>query len=227
MCGRYTITVTLEELLLRYWIDPDADLSAYRPRFNVKPTESVPVVVHDGQRNRIGMLRWGLIPERAADAKETYLHARAETAAVRRSFRIPFERKRCVIPADGYVDWHKGSRQPMRVTLRSGSVFSMAGLYDTWISPDGRKVGSFAILTCDPNPLLAELHDRMPVILRPEDEAEWLNRGVYDRERLQSLLRPYPVEEMRYYPVTSLVGKAGYDDPECIRDLTSAEGRPK
>lgn len=227
MCGRYTITISLEELLLRFHIDGEFTLY-HRPRYNVAPGQLVPAVINDGQRNRIGELKWGLVPQWAKEESigAKMMNARAETVAEKPAYRLPFERKRCVIPADGFYEWKKKdggkSKQPMRIVLKDEAVFAMAGLYDTWTAPDGRKISTCTIVTTAPNRLMADIHDRMPVILRPEHEALWLDRGVRETSRLLDLLRPYPAEEMRAYPVASGVGNVNNDDPECIREIAVA-----
>jgi putative SOS response-associated peptidase YedK len=222
MCGRYTITLTLEELIVRYHIEQSMP-PYHRPKYNVAPGQMVLAVIHDGQANRMGELKWGLIPSWASDEKigSRMINARAETVADKPAYRLPFERKRCLIPADGFYEWKQtgGRKQPMRIVLKSGGPFSMAGLYDTWTAPDGRKVSSCTILTTTPNRLVADIHDRMPVIVRPEDEAYWLSRDNRDIAGLQTLLKPYPAEDMRAYPVSPIVGNVGNDRPECVEEI--------
>jgi putative SOS response-associated peptidase YedK len=221
MCGRYTIAVTMEELLLRFLIEGPS-VPFHQPRYNVAPTQPIPAIVNDGSGNRIGQLRWGLIPSWADDPKKLPLmiNARSETLASKRAFRLPFERKRCLIPADSFYEWEgkSGRKQPMRILLKDGGLFSMAGLYDTWESPDGTKVSTCTIITTAPNPLVSQFHDRMPVILRPEDEALWLDRSIRDSRQLEPLLRAYPEAEMRVYPVGRAVNSAKTDTPECIEE---------
>lgn len=228
MCGRYTITVTLEELLLRYHLEPGFPVY-HRPKYNVAPGQLVMAVIHDGERNRIGELKWGLIPPWAKDESAGYkmINARAETIADKPAYRLPFERKRCIIPADGFYEWKKNedakTKQPMRILLKNESIFSMAGLYETWVTPDGRKISTCTIITTTPNRLVADIHDRMPVILRPEQEAAWLDRSNRDSSKLLDMLKPYPEEEMTAYPVPSLVGSVANDTPECVRRLAVSE----
>ncbi|MDF2717959.1 MAG: response associated peptidase [Paenibacillus sp.] len=232
MCGRYTITISLEELLLRFHIDPAFPLY-HRPRYNVAPGQLVPAIVNDGERNRIGELKWGLIPQWAKDESigSKMINARAETVAEKPAYRIPLERKRCLVPADGFYEWKRKddgkTKQPMRITLRNEAMFAMAGLYDIWTTPDGRKVSTCTVITTAPNRLMADIHDRMPVILRPEHEAVWLDRGMRDTSRLLDMLKPYPAEEMRAYPVAAGVGNVSNDGPECIRELHDAAGTAK
>lgn len=223
MCGRYTITVTLEELMLRYDMY-DTYMPRYGPKYNVAPGQQVMAIVHDGERNKLGELRWGLIPEWAKEEKIGYqmLNARSETLADKPAFRKPFERKRCLIPADSFYDW-KGTgkhKQPMRIMLRSKELFSMAGLYDTWISPEGVRISTCTIITTESNEMMKEIHDRMPVILPREQEAAWLDRGTKDVEQLRPLLQPYPSELMMAYPVSSRVGNVRNDDELCIEPLS-------
>jgi len=223
MCGRYSITVTLEELMVRYTIGV-ANVPYHRPKYNVAPGQMVLAVISDGRTNRLGELRWGLIPSWAKDEKigSRLLNARAETAAEKPAFRGPLRTKRCLVPADGFYEWRTepdGGRQPMRIVLRKGGVFSMAGVYETWITPDGRRIGTVAILTTEPNELMATIHNRMPVILRPEDEALWLDRSVRDPEALRHLYEPYPADELEAYPVSKAVGSVRNDDPSLIAPL--------
>ncbi|MDR6552876.1 SOS response-associated peptidase [Paenibacillus qinlingensis] len=223
MCGRYTITVTLEELMLRYDMY-DTFMPRYSPKYNVAPGQPIMAIIHDGQRNKLGELRWGLIPEWAKEEKIGYqmLNARSETLADKPAFRKPFERKRCLIPADSFYDW-KGTgkhKQPMRIMLRSRELFSMAGLYDTWTSPDGNRISTCTVITTESNEMMKDIHDRMPVILPREKEAVWLDRGVKNVEQLRPLLQPYPSELMMAYPVSNRVGNVRNDDELCIEPIS-------
>lgn len=222
MCGRYTITVTLEELLLRYDLD-EMSLPFYGPRYNVAPGQMVPAIIHDGQRNRLGELRWGLVPQWAKDDKMAYqtLNARAETISEKPAFKAPFQRKRCLLPADSFYEW-KGAgkdKQPMRIMLKSEGIFSIAGLYDTWLAPDGRKISTCTVVTTKPNELVADIHDRMPVILRPEDEALWLDRTVTTPDVLRPLLKPCAASDIYAYPVSNRVGNVRNDDEACVERI--------
>lgn len=225
MCGRFTIVVTLEELMERFLLDSVP--FAYRPRYNAAPGQPIAAIVAHKGENRIGLLRWGLIPSWAKDEKIGYqtINAKAETLREKPSFAAAFESRRCVIPADGFYEWkrgdERGSRQPYRITLKSGGLFALAGLYDSWTAPDGRKISSCTIITTTANRLMADIHDRMPVILRPEDERIWLDRTQFDARRLQSLLAPYPDEEMTAYAVSPKVGNVANDAPDLIEPLTS------
>jgi putative SOS response-associated peptidase YedK len=223
MCGRYTIVVSMEELMMRYL--HELPINRYHtPRYNVAPTQNVLAIVHDGEKNRLGELRWGLVPSWASDDRlgSKMINARAETLLEKNSFKSLIRRKRAIIPADGFYEWKQtgDAKQPMRITMKDNAIFSMAALYDTWNSPDGRKISTCTIITTAPNSLMADIHNRMPVILRPEDEAAWLNRNNEDVQQLTSLLQPYSAEDMRAYPVSSLVGNVKNDTRECIEELS-------
>jgi putative SOS response-associated peptidase YedK len=222
MCGRYTITVTLETLMLHYFADHPG-VAVQLPRYNVAPTQMVPAVVHDGRRNRLGLLKWGLIPSWASDDRRAsrMINARSETLEERPAYREAFRRRRCLIPADGFYEWQTmpgGARQPYRIKLRNGGLFSMAALYEIWMAPDGRRIGSFSIVTTRANSLVAGIHDRMPVIVGREDESLWLDRTISDTERLMPLLVPYPAEEMEMIKVNKRVGNVAFDDAACLAE---------
>jgi putative SOS response-associated peptidase YedK len=222
MCGRFTLTVPVESLIERFQVNQVP--FDYQPRYNIAPGQHITAVISHEGKNRIGQLKWGLIPSWAKDDKIGYkmINAKAETIQEKPAFRNAFKKRRCIIPADGFYEWKRnedGSKQPMRIMLKDNSIFGMAGLYETWIASDGQKVHSCTIITTKPNGLMEQIHDRMPVILRIEDEGIWLDRGKADLELLQSLLEPYPEEEMFAYPVHPMVGNVKNDVPECIKSL--------
>ncbi|MCZ8520585.1 MULTISPECIES: SOS response-associated peptidase [Paenibacillus] len=227
MCGRFTVTVTWEELLLRFMLDPRP--GAYQPRYNVAPGQYIPAIIggdaSDGTRaaNRLGELRWGLVPTWAQDEKSgvRMINARSETAAEKPAFRSLLKRKRCLIPADGFYEWKNDGvrKQPMRFVLAEGGLFGMAAMYDTWLSADGSKLHTCTILTTRANELVAGVHERMPVILEPEGERLWLSRSLQEESQLLPLLKPYPAESMRSYPVDPKVGNVKNDTADCIAPM--------
>jgi putative SOS response-associated peptidase YedK len=219
MCGRYTIVVSLDELIIRY--GAYAAMNQYHlPHYNVAPMQDVAVVIHDGERNRLGALRWGLVPGWASDDKfeNKLINARAETLLEKASFKNLIHRKRCIVPADGFYEWKQigNKKQPMRITMKDHSIFSLAALYDSWTGPDGKKLSTCTIITTTSNSLMQDLHDRMPVILNPEEEQLWLNRNNHDVDQLVALLKPYSSDAMKVYPVSSVVGNVRNDSVECI-----------
>ncbi|QAY65539.1 SOS response-associated peptidase [Paenibacillus protaetiae] len=226
MCGRYTLTVTLDELMAHYWINGN-NVPFHQPKYNIAPGQLIPAIIHDGTTRRLGELKWGLVPPWADDPKTGFMmiNARAETAAAKPAFAGPLQRKRCLIPADGFYEWKitASGKQPMRIVMRNRTLFSMAGLYESWIAPDGSKVSTCTIVTTQPNELKASIHNRMPVILPPEAEQIWLDRSITSTAELQKLLQPYPPEEMEAYAVSAAVGSVRNDSPELILPIPQAD----
>lgn len=223
MCGRYTVTVSMEELMMRYFIN-DTAIIHYAPMYNIAPMEMVPAIINDGSKNRLGELRWGLLPSWAKEDKNAgkMINARSETVLEKASFKRLIRTRRCIIPADGFYEWQKkdNKKQPMRIMMRDGAIFSMAGLYDIWTSPEGNKISTCTVITTAPNRLMADIHDRMPVILRPEDEEEWLKRTPNESPALLKLLKPYDDTLMRAYPVTTEVGNVRNKAKTLIEEIS-------
>ncbi|MNC34016.1 putative SOS response-associated peptidase YedK [compost metagenome] len=220
MCGRYTITVTLEELMEMFGADDAVGDGLLLPRFNIAPTQAGPAIISHGGRSRMGQLRWGLIPSWAKDEKIGFqtINAKAETVQDKPAFRTSFQKKRCLIPADGYYEWQQqgSTKQPYRIVLKDRPVFAFAGLYDTWTSPDGKKISTYTIITTTANALTEKLHPRMPVILPREHQNHWLD-STASPAALMSLLVPYEPSRMELYPVSPAVGNVRNEGPELIR----------
>ncbi len=229
MCGRFTLTSNMDELQARF--DFEARDLVFRPKYNVAPTQEVVTVLSDRDNpghNRAELMRWGLIPFWAKDSKigARMINARAETLADKPAFRNALRMRRCLVLADGFYEWKKEEKgkTPMYIGLRPGAskgrtTFAMAGLYETWKSPEDELVRSCTIITTSPNSLMEDIHNRMPVILPREAEATWLGRQLEEGETLTSLLTPYPAEEMEAYVVSTLVNSAKNDFPECITEV--------
>jgi len=224
MCGRFTLTADWGLVREWFFIELAEQMERIAPRYNVGPGQDVlAVIAHEGVR-RAGRLRWGLKPSWSSPggkAPAPLINARAETLASRGTFKPLLARKRCIVPADGFYEWktnEDGKKQPFRVTLTDRPLFAFAALYDTYIAEDGTKHHSCVIVTTEPNRTMAGIHDRMPAILRREDEALWLDRGVTDAAALLPMLRPYADEAMTLYPVSPSVGNVRWDDPSCVEE---------
>lgn len=223
MCGRYALIVVGDgSLQRRFSLEELLDVP---PRYNVAPTQTLPVIVRQSP-NHIQMMRWGLIPSWAKDATigTRMINARAETVAEKPAFRTPLRSHRCLVPASGFYEWKREgtSKQPYFIHLKDEPLFAFAGLYDRWRDPQGQDVWSYTIITTAANAVTAPVHDRMPVILRREDEDEWLNADNTEPEHLLPLLRPYPADAMEAYPVSSAVNSPRNDAP----DLVMRDERP-
>jgi putative SOS response-associated peptidase YedK len=220
MCGRFTRSSPPRAIAEELGVDVDP-LLAEGPRFNVCPSENV-LVVARGKDDvaKAGWMKWGLVPWFAEDAKSgpRAINARAETLATNRTFREPFQRRRCLVVADGFYEWRRigAERFPMYFRLRSRRPFVFAGVWDRWKPKDGDPLVSCAIVTCAPNGLVAPVHDRMPVIVPPSARDGWLAADAAPRA-LTGILRPYPESEMEAYPVSRLVNTPKNDGPECIQ----------
>ena len=217
MCGRFSQAADPEALRERFQL---FDVSEYKRRYNVAPTQNVPVIVEsDGKRKLEGM-RWGLVPRWAKDPSvgSQMINARSESAAEKPSFREAFKARRCLVPADGFYEWKKAGRQsmPYRVVLKDRQLFALAGLWESWHTPGGTELLTFTILTTDANQKLSEFHDRMPVFLNREDESLWLAPYVTDTKTLQPLLKPYPDDKLDVYPVSAAVNSALVEGPDLI-----------
>ena len=220
MCGRYTLSTPVEMLAEEFGVaGPLPDLQS---NYNVAPTQEVPAVVAGDGGRRLETLRWGLIPSWADDPGigARMINARSETVAEKPSFRRAFKERRCLIPADGFYEWQKtnGAKQPYYIRMRSGHPFAFAGLWETW-NGDESEIRSCTILTTNPNELVGEIHNRMPVILPPEVYELWLDPDVRETDHLLPLLAPYPAGEMQAYPVSRRVNSPSNNEPGCIESV--------
>jgi putative SOS response-associated peptidase YedK len=219
VCGRFTLRYSAREIAEQFALDSVPDLV---PRYNVAPTQQVLVIrLHDGTRHG-SWLRWGLIPSWADDPAigNRLLNARSETVAEKPAFRSAFKRSRCLVVADGFYEWKKNgkTKQPYFIHMKSEKTFAFAGLSERW-KRDDKVIESCTIVTTDANPHMAELHDRMPVILSPADYDVWLDAEFQSQEKLLSLLQPFDAEKMAMYPVSAVVNSPKNEQKECIEPL--------
>jgi putative SOS response-associated peptidase YedK len=224
MCGRFTLTATFEEIMDRFDIQAFLEEENYAPSFNIAPSQSVLAVINDGKTNRMGFLKWGLIPPWAKDMSigNKMINARAETIAEKPSFRNAFKKKRCLIIADSFYEWKRHedkTKTPMRIKLKSDELFAMAGIWEGWRTPDGKVLYSCSVITTGPNELMKDIHDRMPVILRRDDERMWLNPSISETNDLFQLLVPFDEALMESYEVSSLVNTPKNNSIELIQKI--------
>lgn len=237
MCARYTLRIGAETIKDLFELDEVPEMP---PRYNIAPTQDVPVVdeSREGER-RFHLMRWGLVPHWAKDIKigVQMINAKSETLAEKSAFRSAFERHRCLIPADGFYEWKdvedvpvdlfgdpvlakaKKSKQPYYFTRADGKPFAFAGLWERWNAPEGNVLESCTIITCAPNALVATLHDRMPVILTEPEFDAWLDRSNQDTAALSKMLDALPADEMKMVAVSPVVGNPRNETPECIAPI--------
>jgi putative SOS response-associated peptidase YedK len=228
MCGRARLSSDVSEIKLVFSIPPERPTPNFAASWNVAPTDSLPVVRYDarGGERSLDVMRWGLVPFWAKDIKVGFsnINAKAEGVDMRPAFREAFQRRRCLVPLDNFYEWKKlgKDRQPYAVALADRRLMAMAGLWESWRSPDGERLRSFAIVTTAANALLAPVHDRMPVILGPENWPLWLGEIPADPDRLKALLVPYPANDMVIWPVDRRVGNVKNNDPSLIEPIALA-----
>jgi putative SOS response-associated peptidase YedK len=219
MCGRYRLSRRKQILAEHFEADPVDD--DWEPRYNIAPTQVVPVVRQTANSGReLSLLRWGLIPPWATDPSIGFktINARSETITTTASFRDPFRTQRCLIPADGFYEWKRTgkSKQPFCFAVGDGEIFAFAGLWDRWIDPKGQEIKTCTIITTTPNSNLAGIHDRMPVVLPSGAYDSRLNPTMRDTSAALKLLVPY-AGAMRRYPVSTRVNQVENDDAECAK----------
>ncbi len=225
MCGRVILSFdfdTLIEMLQTTYSIPEPHINPIFPRFNITPGQGLLTVLHDGTGYRAGELNWGFVPPWAKDLKIGYslTNARAETVHEKPTFKASFQKKRCVILANGFYEWERTDKQkiPYRFQVEDGALFSMAGLWSTYKKEDGTAHYSCTIITTEANTLMQPIHHRMPVILSKASEKAWLEPTT-NTLALQKLLSPYPSDKMSAYRVSQLVNSGKVDSPECIKHL--------
>jgi putative SOS response-associated peptidase YedK len=231
MCGRYGLTIEQEAIAAAFGVE--RFLTEHRPRFNIAPSQEVPVVVEDARGRRVVVFRWGLVPYFAEHPKVGFrsINARSESVATKPAFKAAWERpRRCLVPADGFYEWQRpdGAEQssgararskiPYWIFLADRRPFALAGLWEKW-QCGSEPLFTCTILTTRANALVAPIHDRMPVILvRPEDWNAWIDPRI-PSEALEDRLSPYPAEELATYPVSTYVNDPVNEGPACIAEV--------
>jgi putative SOS response-associated peptidase YedK len=228
MCGRVRLSSDVSEIRLVFRIPPDRPLPNFPPSWNVAPTDSLPVVRLDtkaGQRS-LDMLRWGLVPYWAKDLNVGFanINAKAEGIENKPAFRKSFERRRCLVPVDNFYEWKKTGtgKQPYAIALADRGLMALAGLWENWHSPAGEWIRTFAIITTQPSELCAELHNRMPVVLKSDVWPAWLGEQPATVNDLKAMLAPYPSDQMISWPVSTRVGNVKNNDPSLIEPIAAA-----
>ncbi len=229
MCGRYTLATPADELIEAF--DVTALTFDHAPRYNIAPGQDAPVVAQDSRGRRIGLLRWGFVPAWKDEAGSGIVNARCETVAVKPSFREAYQRRRCLVPADGFYEWQSpegasgarataggAGKQPYWIHAPGGGLLSFAGIWEKWSRPGAEPRFTFAILTTDANDDVRPIHDRMPAIVRPEARDAWLDRST-PADQLARILRPPEEGSLVPRPVSTRVNRVLEDDAELIRSV--------
>lgn len=220
MCGRFVCDMPPVIISELFAVSAPADI----PRsFNIAPSSRILAVRDLGTGKELALLRWGLIPSWVKDsaAAKAIINARSETAQEKPFFRQALRQRRCIIPANGFFEWQRAesSKQPYYIRMKSAEIMGLAGIWESWTSPDGERLETCAILTVSANSLIRTIHERMPVIISPEDYSLWLDRDTADPAIVKPLCVAYPAELLEMYPVSSLVNNSRNNSRECIARL--------
>lgn len=234
MCGRYTMFLKPDDLKKRFRANVSDDVAGNleKPRYNLAPTQDVPIITMQNGERVADMVRWGLIPSWAKDESigSKLINARAETVTEKPSFKNAFQKRRCLVIANGFYEWKAAAlgergrgrttpKQPMYIRLTSGEPFAMAGLWENWKNPQTQvNMRSCTIITTEPNDLIATLHHRMAVILTPADEDLWLDESLPTQDLIR-LLKPYPSDALEAYPVSTRVNSPALDNASLIEPI--------
>jgi putative SOS response-associated peptidase YedK len=220
MCGRFTLSLNAEDLQAAF---PEIELPPqYAPRYNIAPSQPVAAIALNALGKPVLQhFLWGLVPVWAKDVSiaNKLINARAETLAEKPSFRTAFKKRRCLVLADGFYEWqslpNSKSKTPMYIQMQDGSPFTIAGLWESWKSPEGDQLQTCTLITTTPNSLMAEIHNRMPVIIPAERRADWLS-PTSTSLTLEPLLSPYPAHAMQAYPVSPYVNSPFNEGARCV-----------
>jgi putative SOS response-associated peptidase YedK len=215
VCGRYTLTSDADEVVESFDVPP---LSFdHHPRYNIAPGQEAPVCARDSRGRRIGLMRWGLVPARADEPRGGFINARGETVGRTPSFRDAFLRRRCLVPADGFYEWHRsaGGKVPYYFRPASGPLVAFAGIWERWARPGREPRFGFAILTTEANEDVAAIHDRMPVVIPPGKRLVWLDPDA-PPDQVAALIRTAPSGSFVPRRVSTRVNSAHVDDPTLL-----------
>ena len=208
MCGRYTLAKPLKTIESHF--APVHINLEYRPSYNIAPSQESPVIINRSGQKELTAMKWGLIPSWAKDEKTKLINARSETAHEKPSFKNSLKNQRCLIPADGFLEWRGKEKQPCYIFLKTQALFAFAGLWSTWNNHEGKCLSTYAILTTEANEKLTPIHARMPVILPSKKYGTWLAPD-FNLDALRGLLTPFPSGECDFHPVSKEINHVSYN----------------
>jgi putative SOS response-associated peptidase YedK len=222
MCGRFQLSVKGKQISERFNVEVFDEM--YKPSYNTAPSQNLSVITNT-EPGKLNFFKWGLIPFWAKDPRigNKLINTRAETITEKPAFRNALIKRRCLVPANGFYEWRKSDKTPFRIFLKSEEIFAMAGIWETWKDAEGRPINSFSIITTTPNNLMEKLHNRMPVILKPENESAWLQEA--DAEKLKTLLVPFDSDNMAAYPISTKINSPANNSEENIKPVDAVGGQ--
>jgi putative SOS response-associated peptidase YedK len=229
MCGRYRLS-RRKQIVEAHFSSASGE-EDWNPRYNIAPTQLVPVICQNPKQpiRELSLLRWGLIPSWMKDSSgaATTINARSETAGTKPAFRDALKSRRCLIPADGFYEWQRvgKTKQPYCFEVGNAQMFAFAGIWDRWKDPSGNWVKTCSILTTTPNAVTSAVHDRMPVILDPDNYDLWLDPGMQDASTVSDMLKPCDAQLMRCYAISTRINHVANDDEECSEPVELTQAR--
>lgn len=222
MCGRFQLSVKGKQISERFNVEVFDEM--YKPTYNAAPSQKLAVIINT-EPGKLNFFKWGLIPFWAKDPRigNKLINTRAETITEKPAFKNALIKRRCLVPANGFYEWRKSDKTPFRIFLKTDELFAMAGIWETWKDAEGRPINSFSIITTTPNAIMEKLHNRMPVILSPENEADWLHETNIDK--LKNLLVPFNSKNMDAYPVSTKVNSPANNSEEIVQKVDETGGQ--
>ena len=221
MCGRFTLHTPAAQIRESFNL-PDLPARELKPRYNIAPSQDVAIIRDTGTGREMVMARWGLIPGWSKESRTKYstINARIESVAEKPTYRTPFKRRRCLIPADGFYEWKQdaGNKVPHHIRMQDGKVFAFAGLWDHWEGEDA-DIESCTIIVMPANEVMQPIHERMPAIIAQQDYDVWLDSSVTDKQEIMQYLNSVPSIQLTAYPVSTRVNSAKNNDEGCIRPV--------
>ena len=219
MCGRFSLHTPETRIRDAFNLEHTEPLGL-KPRYNIAPSQDIPIIRDTSTGQEMVMAQWGLIPSWSKESKSKYstINARVETVAEKPTYRTPFKCRRCLIPADGFYEWKQvnGNKVPHHIRMRDGSVFAFAGLWDHW-EGDDESIESCTIIVMPSNEVMKSIHERMPAIIAPAEYDWWLDTRITDKEDIMQYLTSAPSSQLTAYPVSTWVNVPKHDDERCIQ----------
>jgi len=221
MCGRFTLQ-SPEALIRKAFNLPAGDMLGLSPRYNIAPSQDIPIIRDTKKGPELVLAKWGLIPHWSKESNTKYstINARIETVAEKPTYRTPFKNTRCLIPADGFYEWKvvNGHKIPHYIHMRKGSVFAFAGIWDQW-EGEGETLDSCSIIVMPSNEVMKPIHERMPAIIAPTHYDLWLDPRVNEKDEIMGFLNSAPSSSLKFHPISPWVNSPKHDDERCIQPV--------
>lgn len=217
MCGRFALYSSFN--VIKEYADILNEIEDLDINYNVAPGQIIPIIMMREKKKILEPAKWGLVPFWTNNPKigSSLINARADSVSIKPSFKAAFKYRRCLIPANGFYEWRKKDKQPFYINLINREIFTFAGIWEEWHHPDGTLLRTCSIITTEPNEIIQNIHDRMPVILTPKAEEKWLVQN--DQKKLLNLLIPFDSNEMQKHPVSNAVNSYKNNDAQLLKEV--------